>query len=125
VATCTGAGAGGSAAGVARGAEAGSGAGPGATSGTSFVPGVGTVAAVWAGFGSASEGVGGLARDDAEAVRLFKLAVASNDPDGQFRLGYMNAEGRGVAKNAGEAKKLMKLAAAQGNPAATRWLEAQ
>jgi TPR repeat protein len=57
----------------------------------------------------------GVAKDDQEAVRLFKLAADQGNASGQYSLGFMYLNGRGVAKDDQEAVRLYKLAADQGN----------
>src|SRR4029077_5461581 len=58
----------------------------------------------------------GLAQDDREAMRLFKLAADQNNPYGQQNLGVFYRDGRGgLAKDEREAARLFKLAADQGN----------
>ena len=56
----------------------------------------------------------GVAKDDAEAVRLYRLAAAQGHSAAQYNLGLMFANGRGVAKDEAEAIRLYRLAAAQG-----------
>ena len=56
----------------------------------------------------------GVARDDTEAVRLYRQAAAQGLAMGQSNLGFMYAEGRGVAKDETEAVRLFQQAAAQG-----------
>ncbi len=66
----------------------------------------------------------GVAKDDAEAVRLYHLAVAQGNAGAQFNLGFMFANGRrGVAQNSEEAVKLYRLAAQQGNTSAIEALK--
>jgi TPR repeat protein len=61
-------------------------------------------------------GLGGLTKDDREAVRLYKLAAEQGDPAGQAGLGSFYAQGRGgLSKDDREAARLSKLAADQGN----------
>jgi uncharacterized protein len=60
-------------------------------------------------------GCGGVAQDDAEAVRLYSLAAAQGDARAQVNLGYMFENGRGVAKDDAEAVRLYRLATAQGD----------
>jgi TPR repeat protein len=59
-------------------------------------------------------GEGGLAKDYAQAVALFRLAAAQNLDAGQCSMGVKYHEGLGVVKNDTEALRLYKLAAAQG-----------
>ena len=56
----------------------------------------------------------GVAWDDAEAVRWYRLAAEQGDADAQYSLGNMNAEGRGVARDDAEAVRWYRLAAEQG-----------
>ncbi len=55
------------------------------------------------------------AQDDAEAVRLYRLAAAQGDADAQYNLGAMFEKGQGVAKDDAEAVRLYRIAAAQGH----------
>ncbi len=59
-------------------------------------------------------GCGGVAQDDAEAVRLFCLAAAQGHARAQNNLGNMFSIGRGVAQDYAEAVRLYRLAADQG-----------
>ncbi len=59
-----------------------------------------------------------MARDDAQAVALYRLAAAQNLDDAQYSLGYMYYDGIGVAQDDAEALRLYQLAAAQGHPVA-------
>jgi hypothetical protein len=61
------------------------------------------------------EGIGGVALDDAEAVRLYRLAAAQGHLDAQFRLGIMFEYGLGVAQDKAEAIRWYHLAAEQGH----------
>ena len=63
-------------------------------------------------------GVGGVARDYAQALALYRLAAAQNLDEAQCSLGRMYYNGFGVAQDDAEALRLMQLAAAQGNPLA-------
>jgi hypothetical protein len=63
-------------------------------------------------------GWGGVAQDDAEAVRLYSLAAAQGHAGAQTNLGYMFDLGRGVAQDYAEAMRLYSLAAAQGDAGA-------
>jgi TPR repeat protein len=56
----------------------------------------------------------GVARDDAEAMKWFRLAAAQGRPIAQFNIGYMYESGRGVAKDGAEALKWYRMAAEQG-----------
>ena len=67
-------------------------------------------------------GEGGVAEDDAEAVRWFQCAerqwrvlAARSDPDAQYSLGSMYEQGAGVLKNHLEAERWYRLAAEQGH----------
>jgi TPR repeat protein len=60
-------------------------------------------------------GCGGVAKDYAEAVRLFSLAAAQGHAVAQNNLGYMFDKGQGVAQDYAEAVRLYSLAAAQGH----------
>jgi TPR repeat protein len=68
-------------------------------------------------------GCGGVAQDDAEAVRLYSLAAAHGHARAQFNLGFMFENGRGVAQDRAEAVRLYSLAAAQGLAFATAALK--
>jgi hypothetical protein len=57
----------------------------------------------------------GVARNYAEAVRLYRLAAAQGNAEGQYRLGSMYGFGAGVPKDDAEAVKWYQLAAAQGH----------
>jgi TPR repeat protein len=61
----------------------------------------------------------GVAKDYAEAVRLYCLAVAQGYASAQFNLGIMFENGRGVVQDMSEAIRLYHLAAAQGHAKAT------
>jgi hypothetical protein len=69
-------------------------------------------------------GSGGVAEDYAEAVRLFRLAVAQGHADAQYNLGFMFENGQGVAQDYAEAIRWYRLAAAQGHADAQRRLDA-
>jgi TPR repeat protein len=60
------------------------------------------------------EGYGGVARDYAEAVRLYRLAEAQGHAQAQFNLGIMFEFGLGVAQDREEANRWYRLAAEQG-----------
>ena len=65
---------------------------------------------------STANGRGGLAKDDREAARLYKLAADQGDAGGQVNLGFFYETGRGgLSKDNREAVRLYKLAADQGN----------
>ena len=61
-------------------------------------------------------------QDYAEAVRLYRLAVAQGHPTAQYNLGYMFEHGQGVAQDYDEAVRLYSLAAAQGHARARKRL---
>ncbi len=63
-------------------------------------------------------GYGGVARDYAQALALYRLAAAQNFDGAQYSLGDMYDERHGVAQDYAEALRLYRLAAAQGHPAA-------
>lgn len=57
-------------------------------------------------------------KDDAEAVKWWRLAAAQGSADAQWSLGVAYSEGDGVPKNDAEAVKCYRLAAAQGDAGA-------
>jgi TPR repeat protein len=57
----------------------------------------------------------GVAQDDVEAVRLYRLAAAQGVADAQCDLGKRYKEGAGVAQDSVEAARLFRQAAAQGH----------
>ncbi len=61
------------------------------------------------------EGCGGVAKDYAEAARLYRLAADQGHAVAQYNLGLMFHEGRGVAQDYAEAMRLQRLAADQGD----------
>jgi len=65
---------------------------------------------------------GGLARDEVEAARLYRISADKGDAFAQAKLGIMYAEGRGVGRDAAEARRWLNLAAAQGDEEARDWL---
>ena len=65
----------------------------------------------------------GVAQDNAEALRLYRLAAAQGNAAAQINLGLMFENGQGVAQDRGEAIRLYRLAAAQGNANATASLK--
>ena len=65
-------------------------------------------------------GCGDVARDFAEALRLYSLAAAQGHADAQFNMGNMFSNGQGVAQDYAEAVRLYSLAAAQGHANAQR-----
>jgi TPR repeat protein len=58
---------------------------------------------------------GGVAQDDAEAARLFRLAAEQGHAGAQMSLGYMFNNGQGVAQDTAEAIRWYRLAAEQGD----------
>jgi hypothetical protein len=68
------------------------------------------------------EGYGGVAKDYAEAVRLYSLAAEQGHAAAQNNLGGMFGNGQGVARDYAEAARLYSLAAAQGNAYAQYYL---
>ncbi len=56
------------------------------------------------------------AADDAEAVRLYRLAAEQGEALAQSNLGWMLLHGRGAPRDIAEALRLFRLAAAQGHP---------
>lgn len=56
--------------------------------------------------------------DYAAALRIWRTLVDQGDAGGQYRLGLMYYDGRGVPQDYGEAAKWFHLAADQDNPAA-------
>lgn len=68
----------------------------------------------------------GVAKDEQEAVRLYKLAADQGNAGAQSNLGNMHADGRGGLKvDRDEAMRLWKLAAAGGSEAARTFLQSQ
>ena len=57
----------------------------------------------------------GVAKDEREAVRLYRLAADQGDAHAQFNLGRCYANGTGVAKDERESVRLYRLAADQGH----------
>ena len=55
----------------------------------------------------------GVLKDEAEAVRWYRLAATQGVATAQFRVGVMYTEGRGVLKDEGEAARWFRLAAEQ------------
>jgi hypothetical protein len=60
-------------------------------------------------------GSGGVALDDADAARLYRLAAEQGHAEAQFHLGFMFEHGKGVAQDAAEAIRWYRLAAEQGH----------
>lgn len=56
----------------------------------------------------------GVARDDHEAVRLYRLAAAQGWPEAEFNLGVMYDQGRGVPQNYAEAVHWYRITADRG-----------
>jgi TPR repeat protein len=69
-------------------------------------------------------GDGGVVKDYAEAVRLYRLAAAQGHAYAQYHLGHMFEIGQGVAQDRAEAIRWFRLAAAQGNAIAQERLAA-
>jgi TPR repeat protein len=62
-------------------------------------------------------GACGLAKNEEEALRLYRLSAEQGDPQGQVNLGVCYEYGRcGLAKNEEEALRLYRLSAEQGDP---------
>jgi TPR repeat protein len=57
----------------------------------------------------------GTPRDDAEAVRLFRLAATAGNAAAQSNLAWLVENGRGTTADRAEAVRLYRLAARQGN----------
>ena len=66
----------------------------------------------------------GVGRDNAEAVRWYRMAAERGDVGGQFNLGAMYNEGRGVPQDFVQAHKWYNLAAANITDEGTRELAA-
>ena len=64
-----------------------------------------------------------MAQDYNEALRLFRLAAAQGNAEGQYFLGEMYLIGVGVTKDHNEALRLFRLSAAQGDAGAKIALE--
>jgi hypothetical protein len=67
-------------------------------------------------------GYGGLAKDYAQALALYRLAAAQGFDGAQFNLGSMYLLGIGVAEDDAEGLRWIQLAAAQGYPVALYWV---
>lgn len=68
-------------------------------------------------------GLGGLLKDEREAVRLFRLSADQGNSRGQLDLGYAYQRALGgLPKDEQEAARLYRLAADQGNAAAQSFL---
>ncbi len=59
----------------------------------------------------------------AEAVKWYRKAAEQGNVGGQYNLGVMYSEGRGVERNDAEALKWYRKAAAQGNQSAQNELK--
>jgi uncharacterized protein len=57
----------------------------------------------------------GVAKDDREAVKWYRLAAQQGNVGAQVLLGMMYSGGRGVAQDSREAAKWFRIAAQQGN----------
>lgn len=64
----------------------------------------------------------GVAKNEIEAVRFYKLATEQGQVDAQFSLGVCYADGTGVTKDEQEVVSLYKLAADQEHKPATEKL---
>ena len=60
----------------------------------------------------------GVLKDDAEAVKWYRLAADQGQADAQYGLGIMHANGRGVLKDSVLAHMWSNIAGANGNEAA-------
>jgi len=61
-------------------------------------------------------GLGGVPRDDSEALRLLSAAAEAGDPLGQYGLGTAYLTGRGVPKDVAKALNWLERAAERGSP---------
>jgi TPR repeat protein len=59
-----------------------------------------------------------VAKDEHEAVRLFRLAADQGHAEARYNLGVCYSNGEGVAKDEHEAIRLFRLAADQGHAGA-------
>jgi hypothetical protein len=66
-------------------------------------------------------GYGGVARDDAEAVRLYRLAAEQGHTQAQYHLGNMFEHGHGVAQDAAEAIRWHRYLLRSRAGACSRW----
>ena len=66
------------------------------------------------------QGLGGAARDPAEAARWFAVAAENGVPEAQYNLGLMHCRGEGVPRRLHEALRWMRQAAASGHLPAQR-----
>jgi uncharacterized protein len=62
----------------------------------------------------------GVAKNEREAVRFFRLAAEQGDADAQYGLGMCYHRGTGVAKDKREAIRFFQLAADQGDAGARK-----
>ena len=62
----------------------------------------------------------GVPKDDAEAVKWYRLAAEQGDANAQYGLGFMYATGRGVLKDSVLAHMWSNIAGANGNEAARK-----
>ena len=76
--------------------------------------------------GKAYEKLGELAeaRNDPQALDYYLRAQQAGDPLGQFRLGLLYEQGRGVSPDHDKAMELIRQAAGRNVPEARQWLEA-
>jgi hypothetical protein len=56
----------------------------------------------------------GVTRDDSQAMRYFRQAADQGDPQAEFNVGFMFANGRGVPRDDAQAVTWYRKAAAQG-----------
>ena len=63
----------------------------------------------------------GVLKDDAEAVRWFRLAADQGDARAQFGLGVSYADGKGVLKDSVLAHMWLNVAGANGNASARKF----
>lgn len=61
-------------------------------------------------------GIFGLAKDEAESARWYRMAAEQNDATAQYNLGWRYADGRGVPVDKEEAVKWYRKAAEQNHP---------
>ena len=73
--------------------------------------------------GMDASGKGGVAQDDTEAFRLFKLSADQGNAIGQANLGWSYQNGRGVPQDRELAIEWYKKAAAQGSTFAVEHLK--
>ncbi len=79
---------------------------------------------LWRADAEALEHGNGVPRDGARAAELYCKAARLGDPDSQFNLGWMYANGRGVERSDGTAAFFFHAAAEQGHEQARRMLAA-